>query len=125
MTMRQPTPPEVLYDHWTRTLAGERLPITEGEPQVGFWATRMVKGGPLIPVAIWAVQVTGDDGELLEEERLVAKIGPYDMIDPIKVWVGSARRPISFEEYQRMIADWETRGDPMKAADPLKTRSAF
>lgn len=95
--IRKPTSRDQQYDFWRRSVAGERVPLFENEPQPGFYKRRMVRGGPFIPVEIWLDQdVDPGTGELVADERLRALVnGQYS--DPMSVWAYC--RPISVEEY--------------------------
>ncbi|RJE82973.1 hypothetical protein [Paracoccus onubensis] len=97
MPIRQPTSREAQYDFWSRTVAGERVPRTEDEPQPGFYKIRMVRNGPFVAVEIWLEQqVDPDTGELVTDERLRA-ICNGEPRDPAKLWLYC--RAITAEEY--------------------------
>ena len=97
MPIRQPTSRAVQYDWWQRTVAGERTPRTEDDPQPGFYKIRMVRNGPFVPVEIWLEQeVDPETGELTADERLRA-ICNGEPRDPVKIWLYC--RAISAEEY--------------------------
>lgn len=99
--MRQPTPDHVLYEWHRRALVEDRLPRQEDAPQCGWYRTRLVKGGPWVPVLIWCHRVYDEDtGELDEPESLRATIGA-EPADPVRVWLHC--RPISQNAYQRII----------------------
>lgn len=73
MTIRTPSTEAETYNWWRRTVAGERVPRVEDDPQPGFYKTRSVRGGPFVPVAIWLEQEIDDEtGELTAPERLAA-----------------------------------------------------
>ncbi|WP_166461941.1 hypothetical protein [Paracoccus alkanivorans] len=73
MPIRCPTPRDQQYDFWQRSVAGERVPRTEDDPQPGFYKTRMVRNGPFVPVEIWLEQeIDPETGELTADERLRA-----------------------------------------------------
>lgn len=85
------------FEHWRRALRGEKQPIYESEPWLGYFAVQdrspgvtPAKGNkwPLIPCAIWS-----ENGELVAE-RAGARV-PIDWI-----WPYAASRPISYETYQ-------------------------
>ena len=99
--IRRPTPDAVAYDFWRRSVAGERVPRVEDDPQPGFYKRRIVKGGPFVPVEIYIERETDTDtGDLTADERLAA-IQNTKPVDPGKVWTYC--RPISREEYDALI----------------------
>lgn len=98
--IRQPTTKTAQYDFWRRTVAGERVPRFEDEPQCGFYKRRMVKGGPFVPVEIWLEQeIDPATGELIADERIEA-ICNGQPCDPVKVWTYC--RAISAEEFDAL-----------------------
>lgn len=95
--IRQPTSEAALYDFWRRSVAGERVPRVEDEPQCGYYKRRMVRGGPFVPVEIWMEQdIDPETGELTAPERLRA-ICNAQLCRPESVWTYC--RPISASEY--------------------------
>lgn len=98
--MRQPTPNSVLYDFWMRSLNGED-PARTHEPQCGVYKTRLVRGGPWVPVAISMEQIVDEAGELCQPERLTASVGTKPHKDIDRLWLGC--RPITTEEYDEMM----------------------
>lgn len=84
------------YAYWRAALAGEKQPIHENEPHVGFWAKRQ-KAGPRLPVAIWTdaagvlTALVGFDGS--------AKIG-----DAGALWTWICRDPVSEADYRAYFA---------------------
>lgn len=98
--IRQPTPREAQYDFWRRTVAGERVPRFEDEPQPGYYKRRMVRNGPFVPVEIWLEQsIDPETGELTDDERLRA-ICNGEPRNPTAIW--SYCRAISVEEYDAL-----------------------
>lgn len=101
------------FDNWRRALAGEKQPIYESEPWVGYFAVQdrspgvtPAKGGrwPKIPCAIWRTEA----GELVAE-----RAGERVPVD--RVWPFCATRPITYETYQFWHAN-ERWPDQEKAA---------
>lgn len=73
--MRQPTSRSDLYRHYWRALEGDpTLEVHDGEPHCGWYKTKLVTGGPWVPVEIRMLQVTDDNGELTEPERMVCTV---------------------------------------------------
>lgn len=98
--IRQPSDPEAIYSWWRRSVAGERVPRIEDEPQCGFYKRRMVRGGPFVPVAIWMEQeIDPETGELTAPEELRA-IENGRPVDPLRAWLYA--RPISVAEYEAL-----------------------
>lgn len=84
--IRQPTPLADLYEWHRATLAGERPPRIEDEPNPGWYKRRFRGGGPFVPVRVWMHQaIDFETGELMEPETLRAEVNgqPYD---PVAVW---------------------------------------
>ena len=86
------------FDNWRKALRGEKQPIYEGEPWVGYFAVQdrspgvtPAKGNrwPKIPCAIWR----DESGELVAE-----RAGERVPVD--RVWPYCATRPITYETYQ-------------------------
>lgn len=78
---------------WRAALAGERPPIHDGEPQIGFYQRRLIKGGPMVPCAIRR----NEDGVIVCEINGKAT-------DPDEAWTWLAAQPISQTDYRYMIA---------------------
>ena len=84
------------FENWRRALRGEKQPIYESEPWVGYFAVQdrspgatPAKGNrwPKVPCAIFAV-----DGQLVAERAGLSV--PVDW-----VWPFAASRPITYETY--------------------------
>lgn len=91
------------FANWRKALAGEKQPIYETEPWIGYFAVQdrspgvtPAKGNrwPLIACAIFR-----HDGEIIAERA--GNAVPLDW-----VWPYAASRPISYEDYQF----WHTNG---------------
>lgn len=83
------------YDFWRRRLAGEIVPIHDGEPQAGFYRLTN-RNGEHHPVAYWF----GQDGTLR------CRIGGKDVARQIadERWPWASKNPITHETYQAVIA---------------------
>lgn len=92
--MRQPTPRERLYAWYDAALVNRRdTPMTEDDPQPGWYAVRMVPGGPFVPVVIWMHQsIDVETGELNEPEVIRCEVAG-DPTPASSVWLRC--RPIS------------------------------
>ncbi|MGE0231739.1 MAG: hypothetical protein AB7O39_03390 [Flavobacteriaceae bacterium] len=83
------------YDYWKRTLAGETLPIHDGDVQCGFYKRRKFKNGPFVGVAIWL----NDDG------KPICTDGGALVEHPDRIWTYCAARPITEEAYRAAEAN--------------------
>jgi hypothetical protein len=88
-------PEEDQYDFWRRRLAGETIPIHDGEPQAGFYRLTY-KAEPDRPVAYWY----GKDG------KIRCRIGNTDVNELIAAerWPWASKRPITHEVYKVVVA---------------------
>ncbi len=77
------------YSWWRQALLGHFGPIHENDPQPGYYRMRKGRGGPWVPVAIWA------------GENDPAPICLVDGVerDPFEVWTWVCRYPVSYETY--------------------------
>ena len=92
--MRTPTHHDAIWDWHRRAIRGERVPIHEGTPHAGYYLTRLVARGALVPGSIWLEQhVDPDTGELTGDERYRAEILGEE-VDPCEAWLWLAKRPI-------------------------------
>lgn len=80
------------YDYWRSALAGNTLPIHEGEPQLGFYRKRTKKAGPFVPVAIWE-----------QEGRVVALVDGQEA-DAAEIWSFVCQYPVTELQYRDRIA---------------------
>ena len=104
--MRQPTPLKIQLDWWKRSLDGEKMPIHESDPHVGYFKTRAYSRGPYIPARIWLEQdIELETGELADDEIFKAEIGekPWDAME---AWIWIAQKPVSLKEYQWLKAQF-------------------
>jgi hypothetical protein len=92
------------YAYWRAALAGDKQPIHENEPHVGFWAKRQ-KAGPRLPVAIWR----GEHGLLV---ALVGFDGSTKVVDAGELWTWVVRDPVTEEEYRAAFAAGAWPSDP-------------
>lgn len=107
--MRMPTPVSRLYAWHIAALRGDAPATHEGEPQCGWFKTRMVKGGPWVPVRIWCDRdVDFETGELTGPEVLRCEVGGESR-RPESIW--TFLTPISRDEFQ----DLSTRKDRIAA----------
>jgi hypothetical protein len=82
------------YDFWRRRMAGEVVPIHDGEPQAGFYRLR-TKDGNWQPVAYWF----GKDGALR------CRVGSRDIDEQTAAerWPHASKNPIPHEVYKAVI----------------------
>lgn len=101
--MRRPTPLMVLYRWHTAAMRGQAPEIHEGEPQAGWFRTRLVKAGPWVPARIWWEQpIDPETGELTGPETLRCTVR-LEQRDPFRVWTWLAGNPISRADYLRLV----------------------
>lgn len=111
--MREPTNPVEDYQWWRDTLDGKRPPLDDyEEPRVGWYKRRLYRNGPWVPVVIWRVSPTENE-ELTSDETLHA-LQRGAPIDPYEVWTWVQSKPISVEEYNKMM------GNPIETSTTAK-----
>lgn len=83
------------YDFWRRRMAGEVVPIHDGEPQAGFYRLK-TKDGNWQPVAYWF----GKDGALR------CRVGGRDIDEQTasERWPWASKSPISHEVYKAVVS---------------------
>lgn len=83
------------YDFWRRRMAGEVVPIHDGEPQAGFYRTK-TKDGTWHPVAYWF----GRDGALR------CRVSTQDINEQTAAerWPHISKNPITHETYKAVLA---------------------
>lgn len=129
--MRRPTPPEISHKWWRDALAG-RAPALTTEPQCGFFARPLVKGGVLVEARIWLRQRTDESGELIDDEVLLCEVaGTLRDVDDQWLWL--AKRPIPEAEFEFLRASrmYGARGqgdlfsEPRRPVDMMTTKPPF
>lgn len=99
--IRQPTPARDLFRWWNAALAGLEPEIHDGFPEVGFYKTRLIKGGPWVAVEIKIERdIDLDTGELTAPERFIA-ICDGARRNPVNLW--TYLTPISRDEHRALI----------------------
>lgn len=85
-----------LWAWWQEALAGRIGPMSEGQPEQGYYRTRF-KGGQWEPVAIW-----------FDGEQWFAMRGDR-MVDAAEIWNFCRTHPVTYEAYQNAIegAGWD------------------
>lgn len=106
--MRQPSDQEELWHWWRTALAGEPRSFHEAHPQCGLYRTRDRIGyrqyGPWLPVKIWVESPVDSDGNLVDDEQMLAtRDGVY--IEPEDVWVWCCQHPVSEIEFDALCLD--------------------
>jgi hypothetical protein len=88
-------PPVDQYDFWRRRMAGEVVPIHDGEPQAGFYKLR-TRDGNWHPVAYWF----GKEGDLR------CRVGGKDVNEQTasERWPWASKNPIPHEVYKAVVA---------------------
>jgi len=120
--MRQPTLLVRLYAWHRAALTGKVVPIHEGEPQCGWFKTRMVKSGPFVPASITIQREVDENGELASDELLVCEVNG-ERRDPARAWLSICKNPISRAEYLE-LQDLQRRHPEMAATHaPIRLRA--
>lgn len=100
--IRQPSSAAQIYAWHRAALNGEAPEVHDGIPEAGWYKTRLVKGGPFVPVKIWVErEIDWDTGELASPERLVCDCDGQRR-DPARLW--TYLTPISRDEYAALVA---------------------
>ena len=94
-------------------MAGNNPPMHDGDPQCGWYRSRLIKGGPPVPVAIWMHQPVDDDGELTDQEALKCTVLGKER-DPFELWTWVCGDPISKNEYHFILDSihWAKKNEP-------------
>lgn len=80
------------YEFWRKSLAGEKPPIHEDDPQPGFYRKRTGKAAGYVGVAIWE-----------QDGKMTSAVGAGTM-DPREVWTYCCSHPITEEQYRSWLA---------------------
>jgi hypothetical protein len=82
------------YDFWRRRMAGEVVPIHDGEPQAGFYRLK-TRDGNWQPVAYWFAK----DGSLR------CRVGGRDIDEQTanERWIYASKAPITHEVYKAVL----------------------
>lgn len=107
--MRRPSSLKALYSWHRALIAGECPARHDSDPQCGWYKTRLVKGGPWIPVEIRCERdIDPETGELTSDERLIAYVEGKPR-DPHPMWsflVGISRQEFdTLEDYHNTNPD--------------------
>lgn len=86
---------------WRRALAGEPVAIKDGEPQPGYYRTKLIKNGPWVPARVWIEREVGDDGEQVNPDTFKCLIGANEA-DALDRWVWLSAYPISLADYKQL-----------------------
>lgn len=79
------------YANWRKRLAGEDVPIHDGQPECGRYKMRRGKNGPFHPVAIF-----------LQNGEMKAAVGK-EFVDPDSIWLHAVKNPISESDYKHAL----------------------
>lgn len=110
--MRKPSTYQDLYSWWIDTVNGRQPDYTD-EPQCGYYRAIFKKGHPAQPIEITCRQSI-EDGQLTDDEQLIAIFNDGRTADPEKLW--TYLKPITvaaFDALQAMVNS----DDRMKATD--------
>lgn len=116
---------------WHRSALTRRAVIVGDEPQCGWFARRLVKGGILVPARIWIEGAIFDDaGDLVDQPELRCEVNGR-AADPFEQWHWLAGSPISEAEFNFMTkrAQWAAwyapdlpEANPKRPVDWLRAR---
>lgn len=94
------------FEYYEQALAGKSPPISESDPQPGYYKLRVGKGQPYEPVAIWEKP----DG------TLTMRLGDLE-VDPHDYWTWCADKPVTKEDAKIAFKTGVWPGDvPLPAA---------
>lgn len=80
------------YAPYRAMLAGERVPIQDGNPHPGRYCLRRHKDGPRLPVAIWA-----------DDNNTFLCLVDGKAADVFQTWISCAKNPITPEVYDHVM----------------------
>lgn len=85
-------------------------------PEIGYWAVRLVRGGPAIGAAITCVQTTSEPGEFgnrMERSPFLIGMLGGKIVTPNEIWERRGK-PITAAEYAYLIEsqEWDTANAP-------------
>ena len=76
------------------------------QPQVGFYRISTNMKRTWHPVAIWMLQPTDDNGDLVGDETLIAKVRNKIVTDQFEIddlWLKAMKNPVSYEAYAHAL----------------------
>lgn len=100
--IRRPSTTAQLYAWHRLALTDPSTPRNDGCPECGWYQTKLVRGGPLVPVEIRIErEIDPETGELTGPERFVCEVDGMKR-DPAKIW--THLRTISREDHRALLA---------------------
>lgn len=112
MPIRIPSTRAALYAWHAAMIRGDRPATHDGEPECGWFKTRLVKLGPWVPARIWCErEIDPATGELTDDEVLRCEVGG-ERRDPARMW--TFLKAIPRQEYDALVERVNT--DPRMAA---------
>lgn len=98
---------------------GKLTPLSDGDYQVGWYKTKLVKGGPWVPARVWLEQdIDPDTGELMSDEVFRCEVNGRE-VDPGDWWLRLCGNPITHAEYDRRKAHRDDIGWNERTDDPV------
>lgn len=91
------------YEWWLKKLAGEVVEVSADNPQAGFYRKKGKGDRPWLPVALWWDGPKDEEGELIDDARLVCNKGfahDAEEVDPQEIWTWIADQPVTEEAYR-------------------------
>jgi hypothetical protein len=83
-----------------------RRGTSPNEPEPGWWLVRWRRNSAEVPAAIWRIEhEPGNPNNLLSTGPIFVAAIAGEEVDPLTVWAGLRKRPISESEYRYRVAD--------------------
>ena len=83
-------------------MVGGNPPIHDGDPQCGWFKTRMISGGPFVPARIWIDRdIDPQTGELAADEKYRCEVNGEPR-NPYQTWSSIAGTPISRADFDAL-----------------------
>lgn len=101
-------------------------PLRVDDPQVGFYRTRLVRGGPWVGVQIfWQWPTDPHTGEQLDRSPTMIALVNGEPRELYEAWVVSAKHPITEAEFHELRAQAMSGLNVQQKLDLNKERSLF
>lgn len=94
------------YAYWSNALLGTLGPVSDGDPQCGFYRRRLFKDGPFVPVAIW------------KQDGAFVALVDGKTADAAEIWTWVCDKPITEAEYHKVMGGEGWSDEPRAATVP-------
>jgi hypothetical protein len=89
-------------DWWLKAVFGEEPALHESTPpQPGYYRTRLIQRGIVVPARIWIIEERDENGELVCDQKFGCEIAGKQA-DAFENWMYLAGHPIWLDEYLRL-----------------------